>query len=71
MPCIPIPSGGFVCTSNWGRLKLVNKYIWVEYHRYCGPTFWRDANCNDVYEPTDENDPIWPLFDRWIKKRGL
>lgn len=71
MPCIPIPSGGFVCTNHWGRLKLGNKYVWVEFHRYCGPIFWKDQNATNEYVPKDEHDPIWPLFEKWIDKRGL
>jgi len=71
MPCIPIPTGGYICTNNWGRLHLGNRYIWVEFHKYCGCIFWKDSNCREEYIPKDENDPIWVEFYKWLNKRGL
>lgn len=67
MTCIRIP-GGIMCINPHGRLKLGNKYVWVEFHEYCGPTFYRDQAWTKLYEPADENDPIWPLFSEWLKK---
>lgn len=66
MPCIPI-NNGFICTNRCGRLHLPGKYIWVEFHSYCGPTFWQDAGGTKVYD-AKEGDPIWPLFNDWLSK---
>jgi hypothetical protein len=67
MTCIRIPNG-IICVSPYGRLHLGNRYIMVEMHEYCGPTFFTDRGMTKVYEPKDENDPIWPVFDVWLKK---
>ena len=57
-----------VCTNPWGRLHVGNRYIWVDFHEYCGPSFSYDANGDKPYEPEDENDPVWPAFEKWLKK---
>ena len=56
-----------VCTSPWGRLKLGNRYIYLDYHEYCGPSFSWDRDGAKPYIPT-ETDPIWPLFSAWLEK---
>lgn len=71
MPCIPINPGGFICCNHSGRLHLGSKYIWVEFHKYTGPTFYRDAAWRDEYIPVGEHDPIWPLFYAWLERRKL
>jgi len=56
-----------ICINPWGRLKLGNRYVMVDFHEYCGPSFeW--VKGGKPYDPVDENDPIWPLFDVWHKK---
>lgn len=67
MTCTRI-GNAIVCTSPWGRLHVGNRYIWVEFHSYCGPTFFTDRNCTEIYEPDAENDPVWPEFDKWHAK---
>jgi hypothetical protein len=67
MTCIRT-GNGTVCCTPWGRLKLGNRYVWVDFHEYCGPSFYTDAAETKVYEPADENDPIWPLFGKWLEK---
>ena len=57
-----------VCTNPWGRLHVGNRYIWVDFHEYCGPSFSYDANGDKPYEPEDENDPVWPAFKKWHAK---
>lgn len=62
-------NGIVVCYSdNVGRLHVGNRYIWVDYHRMCGPSFSYDANGNKPYDPIDENDPIWDVFQVWYEK---
>ena len=70
MPCTQVGSA-IVCTSaNYGRLHVGNRYIYVDYHPYCGPSFSFDAGGAKPYEPDDENDPIWPVFEKWHKKKA-
>lgn len=56
-----------VCVSPWGRVKLGNRYVMISFHEYCGPSFNWVAGDKD-YDPVDENDPIWPLFEAWHAK---
>ena len=67
MTCTRI-GNAIVCTSPWGRLHVGNRYIYVDYHEWCGPAFSHDQAGNKHYEPVDENDPVWPEFDKWLKK---
>lgn len=57
-----------VCTNPYGRLKLGNRYVWVDYHEHCGPAFSWDAEGTKPYEPADETDPIWIEFGKWLDK---
>lgn len=57
-----------VCVSPWGRLKVSNKYVWVSFHEYCGPSFYKDRAMSKEYDPVDENDPVWPEFAKWHDK---
>ena len=60
-------AGGIICINPWGRLKLGNRYVIVDFHEYCGPSFeWVKGGA--PYDPVDENDPIWPLFEVWLEK---
>jgi hypothetical protein len=67
MTCIRF-AGGIICVNPWGRLHIGNRYIWVDFHEYCGPTFFTDRYMNTIYEPADENDPVWDAFYDWHKK---
>lgn len=67
MTCIHFGSA-IICVNPWGRLKLGNRYVWVDFHEYCGPSFSWDAYGRKPYDPVDENDPIWPLFGVWLEK---
>ena len=72
MTCIPI-SNGILCVNppiNYGRLHLGKKYVWVDFHPYCGPIFSWDKDGQKEYIPKDEGDPIWPLFSAWYDKRN-
>ena len=57
-----------VSVSPTGRLRVGGRYIWIDYHHYTGPSFTRDAAGGIPYDPVDENDPVWPAFDKWLKK---
>jgi hypothetical protein len=67
MTCINMGTA-IACVSPWGRLKVGNRYVWVDFHEYCGPSFFTDAAMSNLYDPKDENDPVWPQFDKWLKK---
>jgi hypothetical protein len=67
MTCIRM-GNAIVCVSPWGRLKLGNRYVWVDFHEYCGPSFYWDAAMTKVYDPVDESDPVWDQFVNWLDK---
>lgn len=67
MTCTHI-GNGIICTNPWGRLHVGNRYIYVDFHEYCGPAFFTDRNWTQIYEPGDENDPVWAEFGKWLKK---
>ena len=70
MTCIRMGSNMIVCVSPWGRLKVGNRYVWVDFHPYCGPSFYTDANMSRMYDPADEKDPVWPEFTKWLDKHN-
>jgi hypothetical protein len=53
--------------SGEGQLHLGNKYIFVSMHHYCGPEFYYDRAMTKQYVFTEncEDDPIWPVFEKW------
>lgn len=59
-----------VTFSGDGRLHLGNRYIFVSMHHMCGPSFYYDKDMTKDYIFTEEceDDPIWPLFEKWHKK---
>ena len=68
MTCIPVKNG-IICINPWGRLHVGNRYIWVDFHEYCGPNFYTTKNGYEIeYQPEDENDPVWPEFENWLEK---
>jgi len=73
MTCIPIHGhgfAGFVCVSEQVRLHVGNKYVWMSWHDYTGPSFYTVQRGMEIpYEPKDESDPVWAEFDKWNKKR--
>lgn len=68
MTCIKIGNGIVCVTQRWGRLHVMNKYIMVDFHPWCGPSFYTDRNMSKVYDPVDENDPVWDEFGKWYDK---
>ena len=67
MTCTRI-GNAIVCTNPWGRLHVGNRYVWVDFHPYCGPSFYADGAMSKVYDPIDESDPVWPEFGKWLDK---
>ena len=70
MTCIVMgnPIRVIICGGPWARLHVGNRYYWMDFHSYCGPQFFEDQAMEKVYEPKDENDPIWAEFGKWFDK---
>lgn len=73
MTCIVIGHGKertIVCVSPWYRLPLADgTRIYMEWHRYCGPTFFKNKNCTKEVVEWYENPLICEALD-WFCKRG-
>ena len=69
MTCIRLAPNIIACVNDSGRLHIGNRYVWVDMHPYCGPTFFKDVAMNDPYVPVDESDPVWPAFEAWHQKK--
>lgn len=65
MTCYRIPNG-IICINPHGRLHVGNRYIVVSFHEFCGPSF--EYMNGTYYDPKDENDPVWPEFEKWYVK---
>lgn len=58
---------GFVCVNAQHRLHIGNRYIWMSWHDYTGPSFYTKSKGDEIYyEPKDENDPVWAVFGKWL-----
>lgn len=62
-----------VCCSRprvkrWARLHVGNRYVWLDFHPWTGPSFTADSAGVNVYDPQDERDPVWPVFNKWLEK---
>lgn len=68
MTCTRV-GNAIVCTNRWGRLHVGNRYIYVEFHQWCGPAFTLDRAGNVPYEPKSSRDPVWPAFKVWLEKQ--
>lgn len=49
------------------RLHVGNRYIVLDFHPYLGPTFYLDREMTKEYEPTGVDDPVWSVFEAWLK----
>lgn len=69
MTCIRIP-GGVVCVSPFFRLPLADgRRIFMGWHSYCGPTFYRDRDeQREIIEWW--NDPLICAALEWFIGRG-
>ncbi len=69
MTCVKFGNAIVCVNDNWGRLKVGNRYIWVDFHPWCGPSFFTDSDMSKVYDPVDETDPVWPAFQAWLDRK--
>lgn len=59
-----------VCTQPAYRLPLADgRRIWMEWHHYCGPTFYRDRGLMRMIAEWDLDPLICKALD-WFMSRG-
>lgn len=69
MPCIQIPNG-IVCLSPFFRLPLEDgTRVYMDWHHYCCPTFYKDKAAKRVVEEWWEDERICKALN-WFIKRG-
>ncbi|MFV7439662.1 hypothetical protein ACLPJF_22085 [Pseudomonas vlassakiae] len=69
MTCVPI-GVGYVCFSPAHRLRLADgTCVYLNWHSYLGPTFYRDRCEQREIEDWYENPLIVDALD-WFCKRG-
>lgn len=68
MTCIRM-NGMIVCVSPFYRLRLADgRCVFMEWHSFCGPTFYRDRNCRRMIEDWYEDTLICDAIDWFVKR---
>ena len=67
MTCVRIV-GGFLCgPDDFVNLENYGAHVWVEWHHYTGPTFFRSENrIKPIGSPSKKT---WDAFQRWLDKK--
>ena len=69
MTCTKI-NNGFVCSSPLYRLRLLDgRYIYMDWHSYCGPTFYKDKWMSRMIDDWWDDPVICNALD-WFVDRG-
>lgn len=69
MPCIRIPNG-IITLTDFYRLRLSDgTCVFMDWHWYCGPTFFRDKGQMREIDNWWENPLICDALD-WFTGRG-
>lgn len=56
--------------SPWYRLRLNDgRYVYMEWHNYCGPSFWRDKWLSREIDKWWDDPAMCAAVD-WFCKRG-
>lgn len=70
MTCITIPNGIVCVADGIHRLRTATgRYIYLEWHRYLGPTFYYDKFLTRLFDDWWANPDICEALD-WFVKRG-
>lgn len=67
MTCIRIEHG-FVCgEDDFVDLRKYGAHIWLSWHHYHGPTFYRSKNAiKPIVAPSKKT---WDAFQAWLKEK--
>jgi len=70
MPCIPLIEHGkrvgVICMAP--RRVHLGRGIWMEYHRYFGPSFYPNETTNDDIDLWHQNPRIIAAWEKWQKE---
>lgn len=56
---------GVICFAN-PAIKIM-RGVWMEWHDYFGPTFYRDKDCQIFHEDWWERPALVRAFNAWLK----
>lgn len=63
MPCIKIEHGYLCCDNDPISLEPYGAKVWMVWHNYMGPTFFRSVNrITPIIVPSKKT---WDAFDLW------
>lgn len=48
-------------------LEKYGAKVWVEFHPYCGPSFYRSKRC--ITEIRNPSKKTWDAFSKWLEAR--
>jgi hypothetical protein len=67
MACMRIEHG-FICGPDyWVNMKPYGACVWMEWHNYHGPTFYRSESAlNPIKTPSKKT---WEAFTRWLLEK--
>lgn len=69
MTCIRIEHG-FICAGDFYRLRLLDgRYVFMAWHSYCGPDFYKDKYLNKPIDEWWEDNLIIKALE-WFQGRG-
>jgi len=60
-----------VCILSGGDIhKLIvdGKTHWMEFHPFCGPCFWADAQGKELKNQPSERNKVWRAVELWCKQ---
>lgn len=61
---------GYFCFNPTFRLRLGDgRYVFMDWHRYCGPNFFYDRDLNRIVQSWWEDELICKALD-WFIERG-
>ena len=68
MGCIRIEHG-FICgDDDFVDLSPFGSFVWMSWHRYHGPTFYRSKNAIKAIETPSSK--TWKAFEKWRSQNG-
>ena len=70
MPCLNFGNAIICMSAGWFRLRTSDgRYVFMDWHHYLGPTFFRDRSANRLIDKWWEDAGICEALD-WFLHRG-
>ena len=63
MPCFHFKDGYLCLDKDPINLEPFGAKVWMLFHRYCGPSFFRSENCITIIRVPSKK--TWDAFYKW------